>query len=263
MMNSIDDVLYFDDRSVQKVLREVDCVDLAKALQGADDALQEKFLGNMSDSYRHFARIEMENTKVSSLAEVEEARQRIVDVMDRLFKAGDLFGRLEDKQMDTLLRHVDSVSTLSFDTIFVPCFMTKAGKKRILAITKRLCDRFRLAKKEGILALEENEKEFAQGFDRRDSAFVRNAFRMVIDFSSTPSFLAACLKNSVASYGGSRLTRLCHQIIAAGAYYCMFGNWTFEQYAVMLSSFLREPMRTEVCDSCSQHMLFGDSGTAS
>ncbi len=263
MMNSIDDILYFDDRSVQKVLREVDCADLAKALQGTDGALQEKFLGNMSEPFRHFFRREIEDTKLSSLAEVEEARLRIVAVMDRLFKAGALFGRLEDKQVDTLLRHVDSVCTLSFDTISVPHFMTKADKKRILAITKRLCDRFRFAKKESFLALEENEKEFAQGFDRLDSAFVSDAFRIVIDFGSTPSFLVAYLKNSVASYGGSRLTRLCHQIIAAGAYYCLFGNWDYLKYVTMLCSFLREPLRTEVYHCCSQHMLFGDSGTAS
>ena len=259
MMNSIDDVLYFDDRSVQKVLRELDPEDLAKALHGADDALKEKFLGNMSDSYRHFARLEIEDTKASSLAEVEEARQKILDVMNLLFKEGELFGRLEDKQMDTLLRHVDSVSTLSFDTIPVLRFVTNDGKNRIFAIIKCLCGRFRLAKKEGVLALEENEKEFAQGFDRRDSAFVRDAFRMVIDFHSTPSFLAAYLKNSVASYGGSHLTRLCHQIIAAGAYYCMFGHWDYLQYAMMLSSFLSEPLRTEFYNRYSRHTFFDNS----
>ena len=48
-----EDIVLLDDRAIQKVLREVDTAELAKALKGVDAEVQDKIFRNMSKRASH------------------------------------------------------------------------------------------------------------------------------------------------------------------------------------------------------------------
>jgi flagellar motor switch protein FliG len=71
-----EDVLLLDDRSMQRVLKEVDTKDLSTALKGASEELQEKFFRNMSSRAAEMIREDMEYMGPIRLKDVEEVQQR-------------------------------------------------------------------------------------------------------------------------------------------------------------------------------------------
>ena len=73
-----------DDRSIQLVLREVDNRDLAIALRGATDQLRGRVYKNMSSRAAATVQEEIQNSPPVRMRTVEEAQQRIVDVVRRL-----------------------------------------------------------------------------------------------------------------------------------------------------------------------------------
>ncbi len=73
-----------DDRSIQLVLREVDNRDLSIALRGATDQLRERVYKNMSQRAAASVQEEIQNSPPVRMRTVEEAQQRIVDVVRRL-----------------------------------------------------------------------------------------------------------------------------------------------------------------------------------
>lgn len=79
-----------DDRSMQRVLKEVDTKDLSMALKGASEELQEKFFRNMSSRAAEMIREDMEYMGPIRLKDVEEVQQRIVDVIRRLEEDGEI-----------------------------------------------------------------------------------------------------------------------------------------------------------------------------
>lgn len=85
-----EDILKLDDRSVQLVLREVDMRDLALALKGASDELKEKIMKNMSKRAAALLKDEMEYMGPVRLKDVEEAQQKIINVIRRLEEAGEI-----------------------------------------------------------------------------------------------------------------------------------------------------------------------------
>jgi flagellar motor switch protein FliG len=90
LMFVFEDVLLLDDRSMQRVLKEVDTKDLSMALKGASEELQEKFFHNMSSRAAEMIREEMEYMGPIRLKDVEEVQQRIVDVIRRLEEEGEI-----------------------------------------------------------------------------------------------------------------------------------------------------------------------------
>jgi flagellar motor switch protein FliG len=90
LMFVFEDILLLDDRSMQRVLKEVDTKELSMALKGASEELQDKFFRNMSSRASEMIREDMEFMGPIRLKDVEEVQQRIVDVIRRLEEDGEI-----------------------------------------------------------------------------------------------------------------------------------------------------------------------------
>lgn len=90
LMFVFEDVLLLDDRSMQRVLKEVDTKELSMALKGASDELQVKFFRNMSSRAAEMIKEDMDFMGPIRLKDVEEVQQRIVDVIRRLEEDGEI-----------------------------------------------------------------------------------------------------------------------------------------------------------------------------
>lgn len=85
-----EDIVLLDDRSIQKVLREVDQGELAKALKNVDTEVQDKIFKNLSKRSAAMLREEMEYMGPIRLKDVEEIQQKIVSVIRRLEDSGEV-----------------------------------------------------------------------------------------------------------------------------------------------------------------------------
>ena len=90
LMFVFDDVLLLDDRSLQKVLRNVETKELAVALKAADEQIKEKIFKNMSERASQMIRDEIDYMGPKRLSEVEQAQQRIMEAIRGLEEAGEL-----------------------------------------------------------------------------------------------------------------------------------------------------------------------------
>jgi flagellar motor switch protein FliG len=79
-----DDIELLDDRSMQRVIRELDAKDMALALRPATEGLRLKFFGNMSQRAAEMLREEMSLAGQTRMKAVEEAQQRIIDIIKKL-----------------------------------------------------------------------------------------------------------------------------------------------------------------------------------
>lgn len=84
------DLAMCDDRSIQKILREVDTVDLCKALKAASPALQDRIFANMSNRAAMLVREDMEFIGPVRIEDVEDAQARILNIARKLEEAGDI-----------------------------------------------------------------------------------------------------------------------------------------------------------------------------
>ncbi|MGC8955534.1 MAG: flagellar motor switch protein FliG [Fervidobacterium sp.] len=85
-----EDILKIDDRAVQLVLREVNMQDLAVALKGASEELKQKIMNNMSKRAQQLLKDEMEFMGPVRVKDVEEAQQKIINIIRRLEEAGEI-----------------------------------------------------------------------------------------------------------------------------------------------------------------------------
>ncbi|MGE5620281.1 MAG: flagellar motor switch protein FliG [Sphingomonadaceae bacterium] len=85
-----EDIIKLDDRSIQRVLREVDTKDLALALRGASEEVKNKIFRNMSTRAGQMLKEDMEVGGPVRLRTVEDAQQRIVAVVRRLDDAEEI-----------------------------------------------------------------------------------------------------------------------------------------------------------------------------
>ncbi|OHD64094.1 MAG: flagellar motor switch protein FliG [Spirochaetes bacterium GWF1_41_5] len=85
-----EDIVLLDDRSVQKVLREVDTADLSKALKSVDAEVQEKIFKNMSKRAATLLKEDMEYMGPVRLRDVEEAQQKVVNIIRKLEESGEI-----------------------------------------------------------------------------------------------------------------------------------------------------------------------------
>lgn len=93
-----DDVINLDDRTLQRVLRNVVPKDLAVALKGVSDDIREKFLRNMSERAAADMTEEIELLGPTRLSQVEAAQASVVRVVRELDAAGEIvLARGEDE----------------------------------------------------------------------------------------------------------------------------------------------------------------------
>lgn len=85
-----EDIVLLDDRSIQKVLREVDQDELAKALKGADSEVCDKIYRNMSKRAATMLEEEIEYLGHIGIGKINEAKQKIVSVIRRLEESGEV-----------------------------------------------------------------------------------------------------------------------------------------------------------------------------
>lgn len=90
LMFVFEDILYLDDRTIQTILRDVDQKDLAMALKGVADEVQDKIFKNISERGATIIREEMEYAGPVRLREVETAQQTILDVIRKKEELGEI-----------------------------------------------------------------------------------------------------------------------------------------------------------------------------
>jgi len=85
-----EDIVMLDDRAIQRVLREVDSPELAKALKAVDAEVQEKIFRNMSKRAAALLKEDMDYMGPTRRKDVEETQQKIVAVIRKLEESGDI-----------------------------------------------------------------------------------------------------------------------------------------------------------------------------
>lgn len=90
LMFVFEDVALLDDRSIQRVLKEVETKDLSIALKAASDELKQKIFSNVSERVVAMIQEEMEFMGPMRLSDVEAAQQRIVECVRRLEEEGQI-----------------------------------------------------------------------------------------------------------------------------------------------------------------------------
>ncbi|MDR1072323.1 MAG: flagellar motor switch protein FliG [Treponema sp.] len=85
-----EDIVMLDDKAIQKVMREVDGQELAKALKSVDQEVQDKIFRNMSKRASGMLKEDMEFMGPVRLKDVEEAQQKIVSIIRKLEDSGEI-----------------------------------------------------------------------------------------------------------------------------------------------------------------------------
>lgn len=85
-----EDVVLLSDRAVQLVLRQVETHDLALALKTASDEVEDVITSNMSQRAAEMLEEDMEFMGPVRIREVEDAQQRIVNVIRELEESGEI-----------------------------------------------------------------------------------------------------------------------------------------------------------------------------
>jgi flagellar motor switch protein FliG len=85
-----EDIVMLDDRAIQKVLREVDTTELAKALKSVDTEVQDKIFRNMSKRAATLLKEDMEYMGPIRMKDVEESQQKIVSIIRKLEEQGEI-----------------------------------------------------------------------------------------------------------------------------------------------------------------------------
>ncbi len=90
LMFVFDNLVEIDDRGIQRLLREIGGDTLALALKGAEPAVSEKLMNNMSQRAAEILREDMETKGPVRLADVEGAQKEILNVARRLADDGEI-----------------------------------------------------------------------------------------------------------------------------------------------------------------------------
>ncbi|SDY72194.1 flagellar motor switch protein FliG [Evansella caseinilytica] len=85
-----EDIVTLDNRSIQRVIRDVENEDLQLALKVSSDEVKDTVFKNMSQRMAETFKEEMEYMGPVRLRDVEEAQTRIVSVIRRLEEAGEI-----------------------------------------------------------------------------------------------------------------------------------------------------------------------------
>ena len=85
-----EDIITMDDRSVQRFVRDCDPRDLVLALKTANEEVAKKLLSNMSTRMAQNIKDDLEITTNVKLKDVEDAQQRIVDIIRQLEEKNEI-----------------------------------------------------------------------------------------------------------------------------------------------------------------------------
>ena len=85
-----EDILLLDDRSIQRVLRDVDNNDLAIACKGSAEEVQNAIFNNMSKRLAEMIREDMEFMGPVRMKDVVEAQQKIVNIIRKLEDSAEI-----------------------------------------------------------------------------------------------------------------------------------------------------------------------------
>ena len=85
-----EDILLLDDRAIQRVLRDVDNGDLATALKGSNEEVQNAIFNNLSKRLAAMIKEDMEFMGPVRMKDVEEAQQKIVNVIRKLEESAEI-----------------------------------------------------------------------------------------------------------------------------------------------------------------------------
>ncbi len=85
-----EDILLLDDRAIQRVLRDVDNNDLAMALKSSNEQVQNAIFNNMSKRLAVMIKEDMEFMGPVRMKDVEEAQQKIVNIIRKLEDSGEI-----------------------------------------------------------------------------------------------------------------------------------------------------------------------------
>ena len=95
-----EDIVMLDDRSIGKVLREVNTDEMANSLKQVDAEVQDKIFRNMSKRAGSMLREEMEFMGPIRVKDVEEAQQKIVSIIRHLEDKGEIvIARSEEDEL--------------------------------------------------------------------------------------------------------------------------------------------------------------------
>ncbi|MEP2942872.1 MAG: flagellar motor switch protein FliG [Hyphomicrobiales bacterium] len=90
LMFTFDDLGKLDTSAVQTLLRDVEKIDLAKSLKGANESLREFFFSNMSQRAVKLLKDDMEALGPMRLSDVDEAQNKLVATAKALADAGEI-----------------------------------------------------------------------------------------------------------------------------------------------------------------------------
>lgn len=93
-----EDILHFDDRTVQLIINEMEKSDMVMGLKGVGDELESKFLGNMSNRAADMLREDMEALGPVPLKDVKDAQQRIIKKIKELEEDGQISTRKMEEE---------------------------------------------------------------------------------------------------------------------------------------------------------------------
>lgn len=85
-----EDILLLDNRAIQTVLREVDNNELAIALKNANDDVKQVIFDNLSSRLATMIKEDMEFMGPVKLKDVEDAQQKIVNIIRKLEDSGEI-----------------------------------------------------------------------------------------------------------------------------------------------------------------------------
>lgn len=85
-----ENLVQVDDRSIQRLLQEVESESLLVALKGAEQPLREKFLSNMSQRAADILRDDLANRGPVRMSQVENEQKAILLIVRRLAESGDM-----------------------------------------------------------------------------------------------------------------------------------------------------------------------------
>ena len=85
-----EDILSLDNRAIQIVLRDVDNHDLALALKGATEEVQNVILNNLSTRLASMIKEDMEYMGPVRMKDVEDAQQKIVNIIRKLEDSAEI-----------------------------------------------------------------------------------------------------------------------------------------------------------------------------
>ena len=85
-----EDILLLDDRSIQRVLRDVENSELAIALKNANEDVQNAIFNNMSTRLVDMIKEDMEYMGPVRVKDVEEAQQKIVNIIRKLEDSAEI-----------------------------------------------------------------------------------------------------------------------------------------------------------------------------